>query len=351
VYAYIDILQTCLKLGIVYLLLVGNTDKLILYATLTLCVTIVISIIYRIYCIRRFGECKYKFEWDKEIFKPFIGFVGWNLYSGAGLTASGQGIQIVLNLFFNNIVNAAYSIGNTISMALRQLSNNFTIASTPQITKYYVQGNIKNMQNLVENATKYAFLIFYMICLPVMLEIDFILDVWLDKVPQYTNIFSQLNIVVLLIGVWTFHNIATVIHSTGKMKAVSLLQGTLRLLIPIIAYLLFKFTTIPVYNVLIVSIFITLIIFAGHLCIIKKLIPQFSVSSYLAKVIILDLYIIVIASVIPLFIRFSMDESWVRLILVGLSSVLCLGIMTYFFAMSKVVRKKVRRIIFRIIDK
>jgi O-antigen/teichoic acid export membrane protein len=341
VYAYIDILHTCLKLGIIYLLLIGNADKLILYAALTLCITIAISIIYRVYCMRMFEECRYKFEYDREIFKPFISFVGWNLYSEAGLTASGQGTQLVLNLFFNNIINAAYSVGHTMSMALRQFANNFTIAATPQIIKYYASGEIKNMQRLVEDATKYAFLIFYMMCFPVMLEIDLILDIWLNNVPEYTHIFSRLNIVILLIGVWGFHNITTVIRATGKMKAVSLLQGTLRLLIPVMAYLLFRFADIPSYNVLNISIGITLVIFTGHLCIVKKLIPKFSVSSYLTKVILLDLYIIAIASVLPLFIRLYMDEGWQRLILVALSSVLCLGFATYFLGMNKITRQKI----------
>jgi O-antigen/teichoic acid export membrane protein len=80
VYAYVEILNTLLKLGNEYLLLVGKFDKLILYAALTLCVTIVITTIYKKYCTRNFSESHYKFNWDKEIIKPMIRFSGWNLY-------------------------------------------------------------------------------------------------------------------------------------------------------------------------------------------------------------------------------------------------------------------------------
>jgi O-antigen/teichoic acid export membrane protein len=196
-YAYIDILQSCLKLGIVFLLAVGDFDKLIFYAVLTLCVTIVITIIYRVYGVRQFEECKYKFHRDKSIIYPMLSFSGWDLFGNFGNTAKYSGINLILNLFFTASVNAAYAIGHQISGVINRFAYSFLIASQPQIIKYYAEGNIAQMQGLVNQTSKFSFLLLFMLCFPVMLEIDFILNLWLGKVPEYTNISAILFMVII----------------------------------------------------------------------------------------------------------------------------------------------------------
>jgi O-antigen/teichoic acid export membrane protein len=351
VYAYIEITKTLLQLGIVFLLVIGNIDKLILYAILTLCVTIVVTVIYRIYCIKHFEECKYKFEWDKKVIKPMLSFSGWNLYAEAGLQVSSQGIQLVLNLFFSTVVNAAYSIGNQVGTVLRQFADNFTTASNPQIVKYYAEGKIKEMQNLVENSTKFAFLMYFAICLPVMLEIDFVLKLWLNKVPEYTNLFTQLSIVLLLIGVWAFTTTTTTIRATGKIITYSIMVGTLRTITPIVAYFLFKFTNAHVSVPVIISIVVVMLILIGDFLIIKKQIPTFAVWHYFKHVILMNCYVAVIVSVIPILMRITIEEGLIRFILVVFSSIISMALVSYFMVLSKSMQEKVKVKIMTVIKK
>jgi O-antigen/teichoic acid export membrane protein len=350
-YAYIDIFNTCLKLAIVYVLFIGNIDKLILYAILTLCVTIITSMVYRIYCIRNFEECKYSFSLNKEIFKPLFSFTGWNLYAEAGLQVSSQGIQIVLNLFFSTVINAAYSIANSVVNIFFQFATNLTQASNPQIIKYYVQGNIKEMQNLVENTTRFSFLFFFTICLPIFLEVDFVTGLWLDKVPEYTNIFIQLNMVMMLIAIWAFYTITTVIRATGKIVIYSIMTGTLRFITPVITYLIFRFTNAHVSVPILISIVVVVVILVGDFLIIKKYIHVFSVKSYIKRVILNDIYVSLIGSLLPVFIWYSLPEGWLRLMLVTLSSLLCMAFAIYFFALSSKMRKKIRLKTISLIEK
>lgn len=118
VYAYIEIIKTSLQLGIVFLLMTGKFDKFILYAILTVCVSLIIILIYRGYCILHYPECKYEFHSECEIIKPMLGFSGWNLYMDLSHQAQGSGLNVILNLFFGTAINAAYGIGLQLSKRL-----------------------------------------------------------------------------------------------------------------------------------------------------------------------------------------------------------------------------------------
>ena len=343
VFAYIETLSVCLKLLIVYLLLAGNFDKLIFYSILTFCVSIIITLIYRIYCIRHFEECKYKFSFDKTIIYPIFSYSMWNLFGNMGYTFSKQGINMVINLFFGVVLNAAYGIASQVGTAISAFSMDFLTAVKPQIIKYYANNEINEMENLIINATKYSFLVLGALSLPIILEMNFVLDVWLKKVPEYAGAFCRLFIVMVIIDILRI-NITTGITATGKVKNFNIIAGMIGLAAPVIAYLLLLFVK-NVYIPMLTTIFMYVAGFFAYLFILKSLIKAFLVRKFLSQVFPPCIAILSISSILPAFIHFSLAEGWVRLILVVLSSVIGIANLTCFFVLSKEMREKVLKLL------
>lgn len=156
-YAYISILEAVLKLLIVYLLLIINYDKLVVYAILITCVALIIRIIYGVYCNRCFEECKYHILFDKTLFKDMFSFAGWSVLGNLGFSARDHGQNIILNIFFGAAINAARGIALQVNGIISNFSNNFTMSLNPQITKLYASGDIDNTINLVYMGCRFSF--------------------------------------------------------------------------------------------------------------------------------------------------------------------------------------------------
>lgn len=346
VYAYIEIVKTLLQLGIVFLLKIGNTDKLILYAILTVCVSLAITLIYRRYCIACYAECRYDFHTDKEIIKPMLIFSGWNLYSNLSRQVQGNGINVILNLFFGTAINAAYGIGYQLSNAVYSFIMNFTLATKPQIIKYYSVGQISEMESLMNSSTRYSFFMLFTLAIPVIMEIDFILAIWLETVPKYTAVFGKLFLVMMLLEL--FHlNLNYVIQATNRMKTASFISGTLYILIPIISYISLKLGTQQIYLPMLIAIVIYVLVIIARLFIAKKLIPQLSVLRYCKNVLFLAIITSAIGAILPLCVHCYMNEGWLRLILTCVVSVVSMAVATYCFGMGTVMRLKVKTVVLK----
>ena len=173
VYAYVEILNSLLKLAIVYLLVLGHFDKLKLYAVLTLAVSVTIMMIYRVYCLRHFKETRFHWVWDKAILKPMLSFSGWDLYGNACVTARQQGINFLINMFFGVTLNAASSIATTVNGMVQGLVFNVITAFRPQIIKRYAQKKIDEMQDLMEKAIEITIILFGILFVPCFFEMPF----------------------------------------------------------------------------------------------------------------------------------------------------------------------------------
>ena len=167
--------------------------------------------------------------------------------------AQGNGVNLILNLFFGTIVNAAYGIGLQLSRTVYSFVSNFMLAVKPQIIKYYSTGQVREMELLMNASTRYSFLMLFMLALPVVLETDFILKFWLGNPPEGAVTFSRLFLVMLLLNIlWI--NLTYANQAANKMKLASIVIGTLYLSIPVIAYILFKVGFRNMYLPMIVSI-------------------------------------------------------------------------------------------------
>jgi len=345
VYAYVEILNSLLKLGIVYLLVVGHFDKLILYAVLTLCVTIIITTIYKLYCSKHFSESRYKFAWNKDILHPMLKFSGWDLYGNMCVMAKGQGVNILLNLFFGVAINAAYGIANQVQGVVSSFSSNFLIAVRPQIVKYYAAGEIENMQNLMINSAKYSFLLMFFFSFPLILENHFVLHLWLKNVPDYAVIFCQINLLsALTIFMLADSIIVFATHATGRIKNLSILGGTIYILVLPSSYFLLKAGFSPIVP-FVINIILAIARSLTNMACLKSLISHFSITKILMKVTLICLYVIFLSSLFPIFFHITLDEGWIRFFLVIFSSILSCLFVGYFVALDREIRMKLVRMV------
>ncbi|MCL2596414.1 MAG: oligosaccharide flippase family protein [Paludibacter sp.] len=244
VFAVIEIINKLLLLGIIFIVATSDFDKLIFYAVLMLGVSVIIAMSYRIYCIKHFSESHYKFEWNKEIMKPMVSFSGWNLFGNIAYVAKGQGNNVLLNLFFGTIVNAAYSIAATIQGVVVNFVSSFQTAVNPQITKNYASKNYEQFLNLLYKSSRLSFCIMLIPIVPILFNVDYILKLWLKIPPLYSNSFITLCLINSLID--TVSNpLITGAMATGKIKIYQLVLGTLLFLNLPVSYVLLLFYKEP----------------------------------------------------------------------------------------------------------
>lgn len=198
-FAYVSIIEVTLKLIIVYLLYISLWDKLIVYSILLVLVSVIIRIVYGIYCNKHFTETHYVKVHDKELVKEMTSFAWWGFFGNAAWMLNTQGVNILINLFFGVSVNAARGIAVQVESALIKFINDFTTAINPQITKSYALGDSARMVMLVNKGSKFSFFLNLLISLPVLFEAEYILSLWLVEVPEHTVAFIRLVIIATMI--------------------------------------------------------------------------------------------------------------------------------------------------------
>lgn len=342
IYAYIEILNVSLKLLIVFLLTIFTIDKLKVYAVLVLIVSIIIRMIYRIYCMRNFSESHFHFTFKKDILKPMLSFSGWDFYGNMCVIVRKQGTNFLINNFFGVIANTASSIATTVSGVVSGFAFNIITAFRPRIIKSYSQGNWNEMQTMINNAIKFSTLFLNMLTIPFLFETSFIIQLWLGQVPQYVEPLIRLTLIANCVG--NINSIIVIgIHATGRIKRISFLTGTLFLLtIPISFFLLrlgCNVETVYIVNVL-SNIFIVLL----NLWIIKKQIDNINILSII-KVIVLSILITLLSVILILFIYKSMDEGFIRLIAISICDLITMLLFTYIFGLDRKQRNSVNNYI------
>ncbi len=281
-FAYISIYEAFANLAIAFLIRVGNADRLALYAVTLLLVKVSVILVYRIYCKRHFLESTTKMNYDKNLIKEMFSFAGWNLWGGMAGTLMGQGINVLLNLFFGPAVNAARGLAVQVQSAVHMFATNFQTAMNPQIMKTYASGDLLSMHTLIFRSSKITFMLLLCLILPLMIEVDMVLNLWLENVPQYTNIFICLILVICMVdSVSNPFMIASA--ATGNVKVYQSVVGGILLLILPISYVSLKLGGSPTI-VFIVHIFVALIAFLARLVIVKGLI-NLSIRDYYRNVI------------------------------------------------------------------
>lgn len=297
-FAYISIIEVSLKLLIVCFLRYFHTDKLILYAVLIVIVQFLIRLCYSWYCNRHFNETKYRWSWDKGLFKEMTGFASWNMFGSLAAITFTQGLNLLLNMFFGPVVNAARGIAVQAQTAIGQFSSNFQTALNPQITKSYATGDMEYMHGLIFRSAKFSFfLLLLLLSLPVLIETKAILTLWLKIVPDHTVVFLR----IMLCTTWVYavsNPLITAASATGKIKLYQSVVGGLLLLILPISYLCLRFG-LPAYSVFIVHLVIEITAQFARLLMLKRMI-KLSLREYFSKVVWCIFKVTAIALAVPL---------------------------------------------------
>lgn len=224
VYAYMSIYESVMKLFVVFLIGIGNVDRLIFYAFLICFVQVSTALLYNCYSQRHFEECRLSFKYERTVIKEMSKFSGWTLVGTLGYTANGQGVNVLLNIFFGTIVNAARGIAFQVANILSGFSRNIQVAANPQIIKLYAEGKVEEMSHLAMRTSKFCAFLLLLIMIPVFVDIEYILHVWLGDFPEQTPPFMRIVLLQILIQSMS-GPVVTVTHAGGQLKMPNLTGG------------------------------------------------------------------------------------------------------------------------------
>ena len=278
IYAYVSIGQSLLKLGIVYLLVILPYDKLKLYATLMFFVVTITNLIYIHVCKKNFAETKFVFRWDKYLFHSIFSYSSWTMLGTLAYIFNTQGLNILFNLFFGPIANAAYAIGNQISTTINSFATNFFIAMRPPMMKSYAEKDVQYTKKLFVFSSKMIFSLLFIIIAPIFVEIKFILNIWLGQVGLYMPEFVRVMLIYVIV-LCVSEPITTIVQAAGKVKLYHGIVDSFTLFTLPLSYILFKNGMAPFYGFAI-SILIFIIAHFMRLHILKSFF-NFSIYSYL----------------------------------------------------------------------
>ncbi len=331
-FAVISVLDAVLKLVAVLLLPFLRGDNLIWYGFLILAISVINFALYYVYSKRSFGYLTLKRIEDKSLYKGMLSFSGWNLFGTFALMMKEQGLNMVLNLFFGPVVNAARGVAYQVINAIRGFTSNIYTAARPQFTQSYAQGESKRTIQLMFSTSKLCFILLLILSLPVMIEVEYVLKLWLgENVPEYTTIFVILVIASSLITVFN-PAMSFVIHATGKMRTYQIAGALIDLLILPTAYFFLKLGYQP-ESVFIISIVFNAIQQIVSLIIVKRLVP-FSIKSYISQVWLPLGLVVLIVAASTYGVHSLMPQNFLRLCVVVVVSSVFTIVFSYFLSLN-----------------
>lgn len=245
IYAYMSILDVSVKLLVAYLIIISPFDRLIFYAMMILVATVLSTIIYILYCRRKFVECRFGYGYDKTLMRDMLGFCGWNTIGCFAIMGQTTGLNLVINAFCGTVVNGARAIAFQVNGMVMKFIENFQMALNPHIIKYYADGDMQNMERLVIRGAYLSSYLFLFLAIPLFIECEYVITLWLGSCPDYVVPFIQIVLIESLFKSMGNPTI-TAMHATGKMKMVQITVGLVQILVLPVCYLLFRLGLQPV---------------------------------------------------------------------------------------------------------
>ena len=352
-FAYISIFDGIAKLLVCYLLLISPIDRLVFYAFLQFLVHFISRGLFYVYCKRKFNECRrVHFILDRSILKEIFGFASWNFIGASSAVLRNQGGNVLINLFFGTTVNAARGVANQVLHAVQGFVTNFMTALNPQITQSYARGDNKYMMTLIYYGSKLSFYMLLFLGLPIIMNTDYLLHLWLTVVPEHSVTFVQLILVFTMLESLS-HTLVTAQLATGKIRDYQLIVGGLQLMNLPVSYVVLKLGG-PPETIFYVAIFFSVVCLATRLIMLRKMI-NLNAIEYISKVVLNVFSVSVISSVIPFVMKRFMGESLESFILVSLACLLCTALSVIFVGFNAQERvmayEKIRQVISKKNDK
>ncbi len=373
IYAYVSIVEASLKLVIVFLLRTILYDKLIVYSALLMGVSIIITSIYRAYCRKKYFECKIRFIWDVTLFKESFAFTGWTLFGSFTTILRTQVITIMLNQVFGAIVVAARSISINVANYVNIFSSNFNLGLYPSIIKEYASGRKNNMYTLVFSGSKLTFFLMWVFTLPMYIQMDFILKIWLGSPVEGAILFTRLALIEIVGDIEDEYDVdedkielakeilskinskseslinsltlpvTTAARAPGQVKGYESILGTLQILIFVISFIIIKLGG-RAETVYYVAIVINIIMVLVRLMLVDKL-TGLSIRMFFIRVLLPIMDMVLISSIPTVYMYTYMPKTFIyRFINVLLSvSISCLYM--YCFGIESTLRDSIKEYI------
>ena len=312
-FAYISIIEVICRLLVVYLISWISYDRLISYSFLLLFVQILINICYYVYCRSMFSESRFRFVRNWKLQKEMLCFSSWTLIGNLSNVLNNQGLNFLLNMFFGPVVNAARGIAMQCQNAILRFGANFQIAIHPQITKAYAARDFKRSRSLFYKSIEYTFYLLFFLSLPVLMEIDFILSIWLKVVPENTSMMLRFMLLASIIDCISNPAIC-IAEATGNIKKFQLISYSVAISILPVSYIVFKVGG-NLEIVFALTVLFSLITFIIRFLLIKKIIKT-SIPEFFKKVVLKFITIVITSSFIPIVLLYVMDDGWLKFLLV-----------------------------------
>lgn len=336
-YAIVGVIDIILKLGIAIYIQTYTGDRLLIYGVLLVIISLINLFAYYIYVKKHFSWLKLRNNnTSKNLQRSILSFSGWNLLGTFAFMIKGQGTNILLNYFFGVIVNAANGIASQISFALQSFSSNLIIAFKPQLVHSYSKCNYQRTTELFFMMSKSSYALLYMLAVPIIINIDFILHLWLgNEVPEQTSIFTILVIVAMLVN--CLHTpITQLIHATGQLKTFQIVITLIMCSIIPISWLFFRLgfdATTCFYVTIALSI-------ANVFCslIVLKKYYNYSLGKYFNQVIIRNILYSIFVPILPITLYIVIQQSFIELVLSCVLSLLSSAATFYLIVLNKVER-------------
>ena len=342
-YAYISIADVLLKLLNALLLLYVSFDKLKIFAVNMLIISAIILCVTALYCRRKFKAVTIqppKKNWDLPLFKELISFSGWSLFGSVASMSANQGLNLLLNLFFGVVVNAAMGIASRVNTAVVQFVNNFQVAFRPQLVKYYAQGNIESLKELIISTSKYSYLLLFAIVCPVCFNMEYLLKIWLKNPPEYAAEFSILMLIYAMLETLSAPMWMTV-QATGKIKRYQIVISSVISLNIVFSYIFLKAGFGPT-TVLAIKCCLDIAYLIVRLIFMKAKI-DFSIKEFFSKTL-LPVSLVTISSIVPIHLVSGLcDKETTRFFLTTGVFVVVYALSITLFGLNKKDRAKVKK--------
>lgn len=319
-YAIVSVIDAVLKLLIVLALPYLPGDSLVLYGLLIMLIAVVNCILYYAYCHIHFTHLKFAKLFDKALFKSMMSFSGWNLFGSFAYIAKGQGVNVLINAFFGTVVNAANGIAMQISSAIQTFATNLVVAFKPQLTQSYAAGNYSRAENLMFSMSKIAYTLMCLIAIPIMVEIDYVLTLWLQSdIPANTQSFAALTVIATMVGILNAP-VTQMVHASGRMKKYQLATSVVICSILPISWLFLKLGY-GATSVFVVTIFVTIINQIVCLWVLYSIF-RYNVFGYVKTVVLPCIVLTVVPLLVASHIQLNMSASFWRLLIIFVANIL-----------------------------
>ena len=312
-FAYVGIFQGLVQLGISFLVFWEPFDRLVFYALLLMLLQLSIQMMYQRYCLRHFQECRYRFVFEKTQLKSMLIYSVWHLIGNGATVLKNHGVNLVLNLYYGPVINAAKGIATQVDSAVNLFVSNFMMAMNPQITQSYAKGDYKYMLNLVNKGACFSFYLILFLSLPLIINADYVMHLWLKEVPDYTVLFVQLTLISMVIQSLS-RPLITAQNATGDVRDYQLVVGGINLLNLPMSWLFLHWGYTPAC-VMVVAIGVNIAALAARVVMLPFTLKFFVRKDFVMQVVLKCLCVAIVASIIPIVVSMHQINSFLSFVL------------------------------------